>query len=393
MAVSPSWHAVTKTTHRSSLNKTRDPPPPLPSIRFPKLPKPKVIEINSIQPKKKNKSSTAIDVLRLMDSLQLPIKADMYASLVKECTHSKDALQAAQVHDHIQASALRPSLLLTNRLLLMYTACTRLETARKLFDKMPVRDSISWATLIIGHAEHDQHSEALKLFVEMLKNGGVQPTSLILIAVLKACIHERDLEFGKQIHGRALKTGDCNHMLLGSSFIDLYGKLGFLESAQMLFDQMSRLDTVVWTAMIVGYCRQSRFEEAVKVFKEMERAGKKKNNYTFSIILRACGKMSNNNGEVGRQVHAKAIKVGVEEDLFVQSSLVNMYGKCGLLKDARKAFEMIDPRNTVCWNAMLSGYAQNGCCDEAIKFLYEMKAAGVELQESMLNQVRLACGE
>ncbi|KAL6980996.1 hypothetical protein U1Q18_022632 [Sarracenia purpurea var. burkii] len=38
------------------------------------------------------------------------------------------------------------------------------------------------------------------------------------------------------------------------------------------------------------------------------------------------------------------------------------------------------------------GYIQGGHCIEAIKILYAMKAAGLQPQESLLNEVRFTCG-
>ncbi|CAK9168546.1 unnamed protein product [Ilex paraguariensis] len=71
-------------------------------------------------------------------------------------------------------------------------------------------------------------------------------------------------------------------------------------------------------------------------------------------------------GYCGQQVHANAINLGVNLKSYVQCGLVDMYGKFGLVKDARRVFEI----NAACWDAMLHGFIQHGLCVEAIKVLH-----------------------
>ena len=60
------------------------------------------------------------------------------------------------------------------------------------------------------------------------------------------------------------------------------------------------------------------------------------------------------------------------------SSLVDFYGKCGVLDDAKKVFEEIPERNVVTWNSMLVGCVQNGLNEEALEVFYDMRIDGVE---------------
>ena len=43
--------------------------------------------------------------------------------------------------------------------------------------------------------------------------------------------------------------------------------------------------------------------------------------------------------DVGKSVHGLALKTGFGVDLFVGSSVVDMYGKCTVIGDARKVFD------------------------------------------------------
>jgi pentatricopeptide repeat protein len=354
-----------------------------------------LINYQTTKKKKKKKKSrcTCSDVLRLMDGLKLPIPDDMYALLVQECTLTADSVRAMELHTRITRS-LKPPLPLLNRLLLMHLSCGLFDTARHLFDRMIRKDFLTWATMILAYAANADYYEAVNLFLNMQSQFTFLefPTWLI-VCVLQACLCTKNMGLGKQVHASLLKLGIANDLFLNSSLMEFYGKFDCLEGADFVFNQLPRHNTMTWTARIISSCREDHFHDVFTYFTEMGRAGIKKSTFTFSSVLRACGRIDDH-GHCGRQVHANAIKLGLDADTYVQCSLIDMYGRSGLLPDAKLAFEMIDgnKRNTACWNAMVTSYMCNGFYVEAIKFLYQMKAAGVQPQESLLNQLRIACG-
>lgn len=358
-------------------------------------------------------SSTPSDILRLMDSLKLPVTVDLYVSLIKECTKLGDPLEATELHDQVKNSGIRPDLHFINLLLLMNVCCNCMPTARELFDKMSVRNAYSWAVMIGGYFENGEYRLVIDLFLEMLSWDGAKSdefdddlistaVSGIIVCVLKACVKTMNLELGKQVHGLIIRAGYSTSTVLSSSLMRFYGEFGFPESSENVFSHVPCENMVVWTARIVNCCKEKRFDKAVDVFREMGQEGVKRNNsFTISNVLKACGKMRNNGGFLGRQVHASAIKSGVELDEYVQCSLVDMYGKCGLVNDAKSVFSKMlcahkknkNSSNNIaaCWNALVSGYIQQGLCIESIQILYEMKAAGLEPHESLLRELRSLC--
>lgn len=364
-----------------------------------------------LKKKKKRKSHTdttpttsqPTDVLRLMDGLGLSIPPDIYASLIKECSITGDATQATQLHAHIHRSGLPLSSTLLNRILLMYVSCSLIDAARHLFDKMHVlkKNSISWSIMVAAYMDNGFYEEAIFSFVQILQKQHhstiiLELPAWIFICVLKACVHTMNMALGKQVHGWLLKVGYMTNLFLSSSLISFYGNFRCLEDADFVFDQASEHDTVIWTAKLVNKCREEHMHEALIAFMEMGTAGVKRNKFTYSSVLRVCGRMKDH-GRYGQLIHASTIKLGLESDAYVQCGLVDMYGKCGLLREAKRVFETQNDTNKtnisiVCWNAMLTGYIRHGLYIEAIKFLYQMKAAGIQPQESFLNEIRIACG-
>ena len=57
----------------------------------------------------------------------------------------------------------------------------------------------------------------------------------------------------------------------------------------------------------------------------------------------------------GKSLHRSAFRCGVHRDLYVATSLVDMYGKFGLIADARRVFDGMSKRSVVSWTAMLVG--------------------------------------
>ncbi|XP_050234625.1 pentatricopeptide repeat-containing protein At1g31790 [Mercurialis annua] len=354
--------------------------------------------INHCTPKKNNNSSS--DILRLMDCLKLPVPSDIYTSLIKECTLKSDPSEALHLHSHLSNQTnFQLNSPLLHRLLLMHISCGQMDIALNLFDKMPRRkDFVSAAIIIVGCFNIERYELGLSVFVDMLVEGNVcdfmfrSPVwVIVVVSVINACVNSREMEFGRQLHGLLLKLGVTDEFLVYVSLMEFYGKFGCLESANSVFNKLHCHNTVTWTAKIVNSCRNGLFCEVIKDFEEMGNAGIERNSFTFSSVLRACARMDDG-GNCGKQVHAFALKLGLYTNTFVQCGLVDMYGKCGLIRDAKLVFELInDKTNTACWNALLMAYVRSGLFIEAIKLMYEMEAAQIHVKESLINHVKIGC--
>jgi pentatricopeptide repeat protein len=342
------------------------------------------------------------DVLRLMDALRLPLDEELYLSLINECTYSRDATQAALVHAHILNAYAEPlPLHLTNRLILMYSACGDINNAGKLFGRMLVRDTLSWTILISAYSDlSDGHYKAMKLFAKMLGQQPIKGEYLLhaIVCTLRSCARSRNIGFGLQIHTLMIKQIGVPEALsgnLGSALVQFYCMVDFCESALQVFDEMKRscLETTglsAWSSAITSCNQDGRFEEAILLFKQMAMSGKRRESKSLSCALTASAGVGTN-GLPGKQIHADAIKHGLGSEPFVVASLVHMYSHQGLLTEAARSFKAIERPDEVCWNAMLLSYTRHGLLDEAVKVLYRMKAAGVQPTEHMINEVKMTC--
>ena len=135
---------------------------------------------------------------------------------------------------------------------------------------------------------------------------------------------------GKQIHGYATRTDFGTNVYVITGLIDMYAKCFSVVEAEFLFAMMpSGRNHVTWTALINGYSLNGDALKAIHCFEGMRREGVEANQYTFPGVLTACSAISGL--KFGVQVHCCIVHGGFEANVFVQSALVDMYAKCGII--------------------------------------------------------------
>ncbi|XP_076923572.1 pentatricopeptide repeat-containing protein At1g03540-like [Bidens hawaiensis] len=201
---------------------------------------------------------------------------------------------------------------------------------------------------------------------------GVEPNGFTLSSVIKACADLGDVNVGRGLHGIVVMRGfDTNHVI-ASSLIDMYGRNYVSYDARKVFDEMPEPDPVSWTSVISAFTRNDLFEEALVMFVSMMRSHQMSpDRFTFGTILTACGNLGRL--KQGKQVHSKVVTSGIQDNVVVDSSLVDMYGKCGSVYESQMVFDRITAPNSVSWCALLSGYCQTGDFDTVINLFRSMK--------------------
>ncbi|XP_052205259.1 pentatricopeptide repeat-containing protein At3g09040, mitochondrial-like [Diospyros lotus] len=181
---------------------------------------------------------------------------------------------------------------------------------------------------------------------------------------------------GTQVHGRVFKWGFSNDTFSQNNLIKMYSECGVLSDGLKVFGEMPKRNLVSWTLIISGAVRNGEFEMSLEVYLEMTRAGLLPNEFALGSVLKASTSMGNDVDRLSLCVHCFALKVGMESNSFVGSSLLNLYAKCGIIEAAERVFEDMDYHDVGCWNAMVGGYVQCGLGFEAIRTLSLMKRDG-----------------
>ncbi|KAJ7522179.1 hypothetical protein O6H91_19G086300 [Diphasiastrum complanatum] len=317
----------------------------------------------------------ALHMLELMvkQTTKPPIQA--YVCILKGCSRRKALAEGKQVHALIVQSVLDSNIFLANTLVHMYSKCSSLVHAHKVFSNMPQHNVYSWTAIISAYADSGAVEEAIDLFQKM-QGTGLAPDKVLFVVVLKACASLAGLEQGRQLHSEIIKRGFQSDVVVGRTLVNMYAKCGCTEDARELFDNMSERDVASWNAMIAGYAQNGLGKEALALYEQMKQEGMQPDNVTFVLLLKACASLAGL--EQGRQLHSEIIKRGFQSDVVVGSTLVNMYAKCGCTEDARELFDNMSERDVVSWNAMITGYAQNGLGKEALALYEQMKQEGMQ---------------
>lgn len=165
----------------------------------------------------------------------------------------------------------------------------------------------------------------------------------------------------------------------------MYSRSAEILWAHQLFDEMPERNAVTWSALISGYVKARDPGTAVELFVSMLREDLCATPYCVSAALVACAQLED--GELGAQVHDLSLKMGLEFNVAVGSSLIDLYAKCGRVEVSRKVFDGLIDKNVVAWNSMISGYVYNHYPDEAMILIREMLRSGLKADHVTYNSL------
>lgn len=138
---------------------------------------------------------------------------------------------------------------------------------------------------------------------------------------------------------------------------------------------------------LMGLCEEGRIEEALEFMGQ----GVSADYYeVFRVLLNSC--RDSKSLEVGRRVHEflKRSPYG-GGDVELSNKVIEMYVKCGSMKDARKVFDRMTERNISSWHLMINGYAVNGQGDNGLMLFEQMKDVGLRPDKETFLAVLEAC--
>lgn len=295
----------------------------------------------------------AVYLFRSMWSANELVNQFTFAIVLSACARLADLWFAKQLHCNVVKMGFESNSFCEGSLIDVYAKCDSLNDARRVFDRISHPDMISWTVMISAYVRIGLPEEALQLFLMMKELGG-KPDQVLFVNVITACIN-----------------------------------LGMLEDARDLFAQMAHPNVVAWNVMISGHAQNGHEVEALLLFREMRSNRIKPTRSTLGSVLSSVANLDAL--DQGRQVHSEAIRLGLDSNVYVGSSLINMYAKCGIVDAARKAFDTTYTKNIVLWNAMLGGYAQNKHPNEVLVLFSDMHGHAFPSDEYTYVSVLNAC--
>lgn len=235
-----------------------------------------------------------------------------------------------------------------------YARMGNFDSAELLFDQMPGKDIISWTTMVSCYSQHQKFREALAVFNEMMSKG-IHPDEVTLATIISACAHLGALDLGKEIHLYILQNGFDLDVYIGSALIDMYAKCGNLDRSLSVFFKLQEKNLFCWNSVIDGLAVHGYANEALKMFRRMEREKIKPNGITFISVLSACTHAGLVN-EGHRMFLSMTDDYSIPPEVGHYGCMVDLLSKAGLLKDALKLIRSMKVKpNSIIWGALFGG--------------------------------------
>ncbi|XP_060185728.1 pentatricopeptide repeat-containing protein At2g02750 [Lycium barbarum] len=245
-------------------------------------------------------------------------------------------------------------------------------------------------------ASNGLYKQAINLYSHLHHSSSLFLTKFTFPYLFKACAKLSSVRQGQILHTHLIKYGFNTDVYAATSVIDMYMKFTSVNSALKVFDEMPQPNIASLNACISGFsqngCHVEAFRmfgvfsgsnfNALKMFDEMPQSNYaslnvfshngcyiegfrmfggfsglnfRPDSVTIASVLSGCVNINH-----GVQMHCWGIKIGVEMDIYVATSILTMYLNCGYCVSATRLFGLVEYKNVVCYNAFISGLLQNG---------------------------------
>ncbi|KAL5219377.1 hypothetical protein ABZP36_020061 [Zizania latifolia] len=181
-----------------------------------------------------------------------------FASVLRWSSCSGLVDQGTQMHALIFKLGLKDDLIIATVLVDMYCKLASLKHARKIFNRVGVKDLVLWNTMITGLSHNGRGREALQVLWQMLKCN-IQPDRITLLGVLSACSLEGLVNEGINI---ICLFEDKYHIVPGQEHhacvVDMLCRAGMLREAVYLAERklqsciVAALSNILEASMIKG---------------------------------------------------------------------------------------------------------------------------------------------
>ncbi|XP_065880623.1 pentatricopeptide repeat-containing protein At2g13600 isoform X2 [Euphorbia lathyris] len=321
---------------------------------------------------------------------------------------------ARKLHAQLISKGLNSSIFLQNNLL------GKIGDAKKVFDEMPERDSVSWNSMMSAYFRNGDPEETVVNFVYLIRYSAFLANMLSFSCAMKACgaLGYSNLAF--QLHGLAEKFGFSSDLTIGDSVIDMYIKCGAVNYAEKvflripnpslfcinsmvygysraygvgkaldLFNRMPERDCVSWNMMVSILSQRGIGVPTLCIFVEMWTQGFRPNSMTYASVLSIC--TSFGYLEWGTHLHARVVRMEPVLDVYLGNGLINMYAKSGCLELAKRVFDSLTNRNAVSLTCLIDGIANCGFDEEALLLFNQMREVPVVFDEFTLVVILKIC--
>lgn len=295
------------------------------------------------------------------------------AALLQKCTSVTSLKRARQLHALILTTVTvnAQSPFLHNNVLSMYARCGSLGDSRMVFEKMPRRNLISFNALVAAYSRAPDYAVSALKFSTQIAVENLRPNGSTFTSLLQASYVLEDWLVGSQLHAQVAKFGFLNDQCVQTSLLGMYSNCGDLDSARNVFGWLVDKDVVAWNSIIFGNLKNEKVKEGLRLFDDMLGTGVTPTLFTYSMVLNACCRLGDY--RLGQLIHTRVTVSNTLVDLTLHNALLDMYCNCGDTQAAFSLFTIMEKKDLVSWNSMISGYGENEDGEKAMELFVQFK--------------------
>ncbi|EPS63069.1 hypothetical protein M569_11717 [Genlisea aurea] len=304
--------------------------------------------------------SPALSIYHRLRLASLRPDTHTYPFLLKAFAKLTMLKEGQKVHCSALKDGLESLVFVQNSLLHLYGSCGLAESSLTLFQSMTCKTLVAWNSVINGYALNNRPNEALKLYREMGLEG-VKPDGFTVVSLLTASAELGALALGRRAHAYMAKVGlESTNLHAANALLVLYAKCGSVREAGKVFDGMEERSVVSWNSLIVSMSLNGFGEEALALFREMERRRMTPTEITFVGVLYACSHcgMVDQGFEYFERMKAE---FGIEPKIEHYGCMVDLLARAGSVIQAYDyILKMPVEPNAVIWRSLLAASSTHG---------------------------------
>ncbi|CAF3834221.1 unnamed protein product [Rotaria magnacalcarata] len=241
------------------------------------------------------------------------------------------------------------------------------ENAENIFQSIKKKDIITYNSMIKGYVANEMSEKALDLFEQIHINLD-HVTYTIVFNACAQLVNEQAKQIGKKLLDEMPNNYRDENIVLASA-IHMLMKFGDVKGAEDIFQSIKKKHIVAYGALLNGYNSNDDPSKCFKILTEMQDLDIIPNEIIWNILIGACSQIGM---LLKGQYIVDQIPLHMQTKKQIQNSLIDMWGKCGSVKNAEDVYKSVSDRDAITYNAMINTFGRNGMGFEAIKLYREM---------------------
>jgi len=353
----------------------------------------------------------ATECLDKLHAVDQDVTSREYSSFFRYYAATNDCERAAELLQTLLDKKIPVESVSVNRVLNAFVEARKLSEATRLTASLERLDAIrptglgggssldivTYNTLLKGYAQAHNTAKCFEV-LERLTARGLQPDDVTYGILIEACISDNDLCRATQVIEIVTKSGCKLNTVLFTTFMKGFVRNGRLDRAMALYETMrrsmaaeaaqaaaqgehdepsARPDLIMYSILIRANCEHRNLEVALRLLSDMTKEKIFPDNVLLNHLLEGCCYTSN--AQLGQQLFDDIrARFHVQPSHFTLSTMVKLYGKCGLCDVAEKFVDSLEAEfgqkpTVVTYTCFMSGCIRHGKLEKAWRAYQRMQ--------------------